>query len=78
MDNVNLNKEDSPDQYQLPTCFLKRNLFEGGSSLSVHQAESLHLEGMEAATTSKVLAEDSAAMIQVLEKVVMYSEVDPH
>lgn len=77
VDSVGLTKDDFPDQYHFPACFLKRNFFEGGPPLSVYMAESLHLEGQEAAAKRESLAQDATAIMRVLEMIVMHSKVDP-
>lgn len=69
---MDLIQEDTSNQYQLLSCFLQRNIFEGGPSLIIPRAESLHIKGLEALVRQRILAEDGFTVMRVLDLAVLY------
>lgn len=78
IESADLTQDDSPDKYQLPFFFFKRNFFEGGPSLTVHRAESPYIEGLEVDVRRRVLAQDAVNVMRMLELAVLYYDAAPH
>lgn len=78
MERMDLAQEDTFEKYQLSSCFLQRNFFEGGPSLTIPWDESLHIEEIEASVRQRILAQDFVAIMRVLELVILYSPSAPH
>ena len=73
VDFVDLGNESIKTKHDLPPCFLQPEFFRD-SSLRVHKAESLHIGGLDRPTKRAHLARDAAAMIRILEMVVVSTE----
>lgn len=72
-DIIELTGEQGKDKYEFPHCFHDIQFFKG-SSLPVHQTESLKLEEIDHPSKRLFLAEDIAAMMRVLGIFVVYAE----
>ena len=70
---INLTGELEKGKYILPSCVLKQDFFQGVSP-QVQPGESLALGGMDRPAKRAMLAQDSSALMRILEMAVVYVE----
>ena len=72
-DVINLTGELEKGKFILPPCVLKQDFFQGVSP-QVQPGESLALGGMDRSAKRAMLAQDSSALMRILEMAVVYTE----
>ena len=72
-DIMDLTFESEKGKFKVLPCILNKEFF-GGASLKVHHGESLALEGMDQPSKRALLAQDTSALMRILEMAVVYTE----
>ncbi|XP_058761538.1 uncharacterized protein LOC131634929 [Vicia villosa] len=74
---VDLTQDEATNIFTLPSCFLQPRFFEGGPSLIIPRAESLHIEGLDPSVRQRFLVQDASAVVRLLEMATLYARSAP-